>query len=232
MPVLNLDTLGRTPLVIEPFEYCVVGSFIRPEALDRIEADFPHIEQGGSFPPSSLTYGPAFQELVDELLSLHTRDAFAQQFGMDLSNRPPTLTVRGCARSKDGKIHLDSKTKLITVLIYFNRHWDSPGGHLRLLRSPDDIEDIVAEVSPESGMMVAFRCRENAWHGHKPHNGPRRVIQLNWVVGEAAASRCHWRHGASSVVKRLRRVASDMAASCGDWRQSASSVLKRLRITG
>lgn len=204
MSVLDLSKLRRTPLATEPFEYCVVSDFIDAGALDRIERDFPAIDQGGSFPLSSLQYGAGFQELVDELLKPETRDAFGQYFGIDLSDRPPTLTVRGRARPKDGQIHIDSKTKLITVLIYFNRRWGSNGGCLRLLRSPDDIEDVIAEIPPESGTLVAFRCRENAWHGHKPFDGVRRSVQLNWVVDESAARRSERRHGWSSLLKRLR----------------------------
>ena len=83
-----------------------------------------------------------------------TRSAFGEYFGIDLANRPPTLTVRGRARTKDGQIHIDSKTKLITVLIYFNRRWGTAGGCLRLLRSPDDIEDVIVEVPPESGTLA------------------------------------------------------------------------------
>jgi SM-20-related protein len=204
MSILRIDELRKTPLVRNPFEYCVVPNFIETPALERIERDFPQIDKGGSFPLSSLTYGPGFSELVDSLLKPELRDAFAGYFGIDLTDRPPTLTVRGRARTKDGQIHIDSKTKLITVLIYLNRNWQAAGGNLRLLRSPDDIEDVVAEVPAEAGTLVAFRCRENAWHGHKPFDGVRRSIQLNWVVDEAAAHRSERRHKWSSLLKRLR----------------------------
>jgi hypothetical protein len=204
MSILKIDRLRQTPLVSNPFEYCIVSNFVDAEALDRIERDFPQIDQGGSFPLSSLTYGPGFQELVDVLLSPELRTVFSDYFGIDLTDRPPTLTVRGRARTKDGQIRIDSKTKLITVLIYFNRNWQAAGGNLRLLRSSHDIEDVIAEVPAESGTLVAFRCRENAWHGHKPFDGVRRSIQLNWVVDESAASRSERRHRWSSLLKRLR----------------------------
>ncbi len=202
--LLDLERLRQTPLVATPFEYCVVPDFIRSDALARIAADFPRIDQGGSFPLESLECGHAFRQLTDELLSESVRDVFGAYFGIDLTDRPPTLTVRGRSRPKDGQIHIDSKTKLITVLIYFNPRWDSKGGCLRLLRSPDDIEDVIVEVPPADGMLLAFRCRDNAWHGHKPFDGVRRSIQLNWVVDEAAAHRSQWRHRVSSVLKRLR----------------------------
>ena len=204
MPVLDLEKLYRTPLAANPFEHCVVSDFIDAGALDRIERDFPQIDQGGSYPISSLQYGAGFQELVDDLLKPETRSAFGEYFGIDLANRPPTLTVRGRARTKDGQIHIDSKTKLITVLIYFNRRWGSNGGCLRLLRSPDDIEDVIVEVPPESGMLVAFRCRDNAWHGHHPFDGERRSLQLNYVTTESASRWSSLRHSVSAMIKSLR----------------------------
>src|SRR3546814_12050926 len=95
------------------------------------------------------------------------------------------VTLRGQSRAKDGAIHTDSKTKLVTALIYLNSAWESDGGRLRMLNGPDDLEDYAAEVPPEAGTLVAFRCTPDAWHGHKPFVGPRRSIQLNWLTEEA-----------------------------------------------
>jgi hypothetical protein len=206
MPLLNLDAFRRTPLNTNPFEYCVVREFVNLDATQRIEADFPRIGNSGSFSVSALEYGPVFEQLLDELRSDEVRAAFAEKFGIDLTGRPTTLTVRGQSGQRDGRIHIDSKTKLITVLLYLNRDWNAPGGNLRLLRSPDDIEDAIEEVAPEIGTLVAFRCRENAWHGHKPHVGERRSIQLNWVVSDAAVRRSQFVHGVSSFLKRLRKA--------------------------
>ncbi len=206
MSVIRIDRFQSTPLITDPFEHCVVRDFVAGADLERIEADFPQIDDGGSYPLDVLTYGPAFQELVDDLLSDQMREAFSEQFGIDLTGRPATLTIRGRARPRDGKIHLDSKTKMITVLLYLNRNWSSDGGCLRLLRSPDNIEDVISEIPPEAGTLVAFRCRENAWHGHKPFDGVRRSMQLNWVVDESAAGRSDRRHRLSSWWKRLRKA--------------------------
>ena len=35
------------------------------------------------------------------------------------------ITVRGRCAAKDGRIHTDTPTKLITVLIYFNDQWEA-----------------------------------------------------------------------------------------------------------
>jgi hypothetical protein len=41
--------------------------------------------------------------------------AFELKFSIDLTGRPTMITVRGrCSKEKDGKIHTDSKTKIIT----------------------------------------------------------------------------------------------------------------------
>ena len=206
MPLLNIDAFRQTPLTTSPFEFCVVRNFVKPDAADRIATDFPPISNAGSFPISALEYGPVFDQLLDELRSEELREAFGEKFAIDLSGRPTTLTVRGRTGQRDGRIHVDSKTKLITVLLYLNQNWTAPGGQLRLLRSGDDIEDSIEEITPDSGTMVAFRCRENAWHGHKQHVGERRSIQLNWVVSDAAVRRSQFVHGVSSFLKRLRRA--------------------------
>jgi hypothetical protein len=129
----------------------------------------------------------------------------AAKFGLDLAGRPTLLTLRGRLSGREGGIHADSRTKLITVLIYFNRSWEQPGGRLRVLRSPDDLEDYSLEVPPLSGHMLAFRVGERSWHGHHPAHGPRRAIQLNWVTDASVARRERLRHRLSAGVKRFRR---------------------------
>ena len=66
------------------------------------------------------------------------------------------ITVRGRSDGKDGRIHTDSATKIITLLLYLNPSWEA-AGRLRLLRGPDDLDDYAAEVPPLAGTMLAFR---------------------------------------------------------------------------
>jgi hypothetical protein len=179
----------------------VLPGFVRAEFISQIDLDFPQIEQGGSFPLSTLCFGNAFRDLTEELLGSEVRLAFADKFRMDLNDRPATLTVRGRCRPKDGKIHTDSRSKLITVLIYLNQVWENRGGQLRLLRSKN-MDDVIAEVPPQAGTLICFRNRENAWHGHTSYEGPRRALQLNWVVDQAAVEKSERRHGRSAFWKR------------------------------
>ena len=203
MRFLDLAALARTPLAQEPFPWLVVPGFIPGPARAALARDYPKIDEPGSFPLGDLTYGPAFADFVAELEGPALRAAFAEKFSIDLAGRPTMITVRGQARAGDGRIHTDSSTKLITVLIYMNEAWEAPGGRLRLLRSPDSLEDVVAEVPPAAGTLLAFRVTPNSWHGHAPVSGPRRVVQLNWVESARVARRERLRHGLSARVKRL-----------------------------
>ena len=203
MSLLDFDAFRRTPLVREPFEYLIVPKFLKPENIPAISADYPQIEQGGSFPLGHLQYGSAFDALQKALQGPERRQAFEEKFAIDLSGRPTTLTVRGRCRMKDGKIHIDSRTKLITVLLYMNQSWEAPGGRLRLLRNQHDINDYIAETPPEQGTLVCFMNRTNAWHGHLPFDGERRVLQLNWVTDQSAVDSSERRHGWSAWFKKL-----------------------------
>jgi hypothetical protein len=52
---LDLEALKATPVTREPFEYFVVPGFVRPEARAKINADYPKISEGGSFPVATLS---------------------------------------------------------------------------------------------------------------------------------------------------------------------------------
>ena len=130
--------------------------------------------------------------------------AVSEKLGIDLTRRPTMVTVRGQSAARDGQIHTDSRSKLITVLIYMNGKWESPTGRLRLLRSPDNLNDVIAEVPPEEGALLVFENKPNAWHGFEAFEGPRRVIQLNWVTDRGVVWREQNRHKVSAFFKRLR----------------------------
>ena len=200
---LDLAAFRAMPLEREPFQYLVVPAFITREALSRINADYPKIAERGSFPATQVAYGPAFQALLDQLEGDEFRKAFEEKFGLELAGRPTTTTVRGQCGRGDGKIHTDSLSKIITVLIYMNPTWEKPGGRLRLLRSGSDLNDVLVEVPPVEGTLVAFERADNSWHGHEPFVGERRVIQFNWVTSEGNRQIAMLRHHASASLKRV-----------------------------
>ncbi len=199
----RLDALSNTPLTREPFEHLVVPGFIDTASLDKINAAYPKISLPGSFPVDQLVFGPAFKDFLDELESDEFRAVFEQKFGIDLEGRPTITTVRGWCDPKDGKIHTDSKSKIITVLIYMNEDWQCPGGRLRLLRSGTDLNDVILEVPPIAGTLLAFKRSDNSWHGHEPFEGERRVIQFNWLTSAGNRRIAMLRHQASASFKRM-----------------------------
>jgi hypothetical protein len=208
MSLLNLAMFEAAPLCGEPFDYLVVPGFLKADGLARIHADYPQVDQPGSFPLSEVTYGPAFAALIDELRGDAVREAFESKFAVDLKNRPTMFTVRGRSAERDGQIHTDSVTKIITILIYMNPKWEESGGRLRLLRSGKDIEDVIVEVPPDEGTLLCFRRSDNSWHGHKPFVGPRRVIQMNWVTSQRVLRYESSRHRLSAALKRILARAS------------------------
>jgi SM-20-related protein len=201
--VFDLETFGKTPLSSDPYEHLIITQFVKPEALKQINSDYPKIDDVGSFPIDSLKFGPGFQTMVDALESEDFRKAFEEKFKIDLSGRPSTITARGRCGTRDGNIHTDSTSKIITVLLYINSAWDQPGGRLRLLRSGTDIEDYAVEVPPAEGTLLAFLRSDKSWHGHLPFIGERRVIQFNWVTGKGSQQLSMLRHGISASVKRM-----------------------------
>ncbi len=207
--LIDLDAFRNTPISSDPFDHAIVQGFVRPEALEAVHRDYPDVGKPGSFAVDTVSFGPAFARILEQIQSPEMTRIVGEKFGIDLTGKPTMVTVRDRCRARDGQIHIDSKGKLVTVLIYMNPSWEEAGGRLRLLRGPGDIENYAAEVPPDEGTMLIFRCTPDAWHGHKSFEGRRRAIQLNWVVGDNYVKREQRRHRVSAFLKRLfgRRAA-------------------------
>ena len=203
---LNLAAFEAAPLLADPYPHLVLPGFLAGDALDEARRDFPRNALPGSLPTDVLEYGPGFAALLEAMESAALRDAVAHKFGLDLAGRPSMVTVRCLARERDGQIHRDATFKLVTLLLYLNEPWHETGGRLRVLRAKDDLENFTAEIPPDGGTLFAFRCTPNAWHGHKPFDGPRRSIQLNYVTDEAMMRRELARHRLSARVKKMGRL--------------------------
>lgn len=213
MTYCDFEALERTTLERDPFDYVIVPRFLRGEWFPLVIADYPNVPGPGSHPPSELTIRGHFRDLMQELLGPQFRQAIERKFAIDLSDRPTMYTVRGYVREKDGAIHTDSETKIITVLLYMNEQWQEDAGRLRLLRGPDDLEDYVAEVPPFAGTLLVFRRANNSWHGHKPISGQRRAIQLNWVTSQSVADSEQRRHRFLTRLKRVKEFFTQGSAA-------------------
>ena len=201
--MLNFELIKKAEINSEfyPF-FSVQDVFLNKEDHNRITKDFPSINKGGSFPSDSVSYGKSIQSLIDSLEGDQMRAILENKFQVDLKDKPVVSTFRGYSRMKDGKIHSDSKTKIITVLLYLNENWDESIGLLRMLKEKDNIDNYIIEIPASMGSMVAFKVTNNCWHGFIPFEGKRCSIQLNYLYKEAL-SQHNFRHKLSSFFKKL-----------------------------
>ena len=200
---LNLERLRAAKLETDPFQYTIVPGFLTAESIRAINATYPPILSGGSYPIEALDAGMAIKAVIEELAGGDFEAAIAEKFGVDLTGKPKMFSLRGYARAKDGKIHTDSVDKIITVLLYLNETWPHREGRLRLLRDGKDVENYVAQVPPDNGTLLAFKRSDRSWHGHHPFEGQRRSLQMNWMTSEGSKGFHAMRHNLSAVAKKL-----------------------------
>ena len=179
--MINLDALRAAQLHTDPFDYLVAPGFLDADTLARVNDDYPPIDSAANHALENLSPGPAFSALMDELQGPALAGAIGDIFDLELATLPTTVTVRKFCERTDGNIHTDHKSKIITVLVYFNETWEHEDGQLRLLRSKNDIEDYAAQVPPLGGTLLAYRRTDHSWHGHTRFVGERRMVQVNYL---------------------------------------------------
>jgi len=203
MAHLNIDKLRQAKVESDPFTYAIVPGFLSPDSVARVNATYPRIDKGGSYPIESLDSAMTIKEVIAELDGPEFEGVIEEKFGVDLSGRPKMYSLRGYTRAKDGKIHTDSEDKIITVLLYLNENWTRADGRLRLLRNGHDVDDYAAEVPPDNGTLLVFKRSDASWHGHHPFEGQRRSLQMNWMTSEGSKGWHKARHMVSAGVKKL-----------------------------
>jgi SM-20-related protein len=200
---LAIDKLRSARIETDPYTYTIVPGFLPPSTVARINATYPKIDKGGSYPIESLDADMAIKEVIDELDGPDFEAVISERFGVDLAGKPKMYSLRGYTRAKDGQIHTDSKDKIITVLLYLNDNWQQPGGRLRILRNGTDVDNFAAEVPPDNGTLLVFKRSDNSWHGHHPFEGQRRSLQMNWMTSEGSKGWHKIRHTVSAAMKKL-----------------------------
>lgn len=207
-PLLDAERLHRPDVLVRhaPFAFLIAEDQLPAEAADALDRDFPRYRSAGFFPWEAEDCGPAINRLIEEL----TAPAFADQVGRalgidDLGSRPSLVTICRHLNRRHGTIHTDSRSKVATALLYLNPSWPATSeGCLRFLNRIDDIEDLVVpEVRPVYGNFVVFGRADNSFHGHLPHEGERRVIQVAWLTDESEKRRKTRRGHFSRWLKRL-----------------------------
>jgi 2OG-Fe(II) oxygenase superfamily len=193
-PLLKPTIFEKAEAVIQsdPFPYTVVKGALPESARAAIAADFPNYDRSGFFPYQTSECGPSVQRIVDEMQSPAFADALGDRLGVPrLSQYPTIVTIRKLSKETDGRIHNDSKSKIVTALLYLNDTWpNTSDGCFRFLSSPESFDHQVGEeVKPLYGTFTAFRRTETSWHGHLPYKGERRVIQVAWLTSKEELER-------------------------------------------
>lgn len=189
MNLLDPENLNRSDGLnsLEPFAYLFVRGQLRNDCMAALAEDFPRYPSAGFFPHEAADCGPSINQLIEELSSPPIADAIGARLGIDKLSRFPTLvTICRSLNRRHGTIHTDSRSKVVTALLYLNEQWpDTSEGCLRFLKRADSIDELVTpEIPPLYGNLVAFRRSENSYHGHLPFEGERRVIQIAWLTSD------------------------------------------------
>lgn len=201
--ILKLDALKNAEVASTPYPYFVVENALADSEVQAVIQDFPKIEQGGSFNIEDVEIKPNFDRFLKSLDTPEFRQILTNKFDVNVMEHPMMITLRGYSRQKDGRIHSDSKSKLLTVLIYLNESWDAPNGRLRILNDDKDINNYVTEINAGPGSLVAFKVTDNGWHGYIPYEGQRQSIQINFLTSEKANAKHKFFHGLSAKVKKI-----------------------------
>lgn len=199
---INYTAIERVSVNQQPFPFFGLDNALNISCHREILGNFPDISSGGSFSLDDIALSATLDGLINEIESDRFRALIAKKLDADLTDKPILVTARGNSRLRDGKSHTDSKTKLVTVLLYFNDGWEHAEGRLRILNS-NDVNDCDTEFSAAIGQMVAFKVTDNCWHGFQPFEGQRQSLQINYLT-DAKYSRQHIvRHRVSAFFKKL-----------------------------
>jgi len=203
MKLINSEKLSKALVNKDFFPFFHVDNIF----LDQIDSssiikDFPDINDGGSFHVDAILSGESIRKLIKELESEEFKRILETKFDINLDEAKVVTTLRGFSRKKDGKIHTDSKTKILTVLLYLNLNWPENRGHLRLLKGNNNLDEYIKEIPCTFGSLVSFKVTDQCWHGFKSYEGKRLSIQLNYIYPEALGFH-NLRHKLSSSLKSI-----------------------------
>ena len=204
MSVLDLTRFSAAKRKSEPFHHFLGDSLLRSEAIDVVDRDFPKLKNAGYLTLREIEPEGEFKTFLDELQSRELSAAVSELLEFNLVDRPTLITIMRWCPKRAGRIHTDGKSKLATMLVYFNREWTAGhAGAVRALNSPDDVEDVVTEVEPLMGNFFGFLRSDNSWHGHLPFEGERKVVQITWLESEEAVERKRRNNALAQTLKSL-----------------------------
>ena len=180
--ILELEALRRAELRNEPYTFFLGSNFLKGDRISSLRDSFPPITKPGFLTVDEVELQGPFKKLIEELEGPELTAVLSDKFGLDLAPFPHLTTIRKISQLKDGSIHTDGKSKVMSLLLYMNDGWRAAGdGRLRVLYDDKDFEHFAAEVPPTMESVFGFLRADNSWHGHLPFAGERRVVQVAWI---------------------------------------------------
>ena len=207
--IIDYNQLRTAIVDPHPYIHLVAQNILTKAHQADLSATFPNINEPGFFPLDVIgkMYGD-FAEFIEELQKPILAEILGEKFGISLVDKPSLITIRKLSALKDGPIHTDGNSKLVTALFYFNEAWPATeeGGSFAILSNNDSFDSTVKAVPPIYGNFTAFVRSENSWHGHKPFEGERKVVQITWVKSTDDVTRKTKRGNLSYQLKTLFKV--------------------------
>jgi len=204
LKLLNLDAVKAGAVSTEPYRYVICENVLSAEDAGAIRRDFPQTSSVGFLNSTDLSREGAYAALLDDLESPELAAVLSEKLDLDLSKAGRLITVRRWSRKTDGRIHTDSERKISTFLVYLNETWSAAdSGAFRVLKNDHDFEDYVVEIPPIQGNAIGFKRADHSWHGHKPFEGERLVVQLTYLQSAEAAEHKRRAAGFQGLMKKL-----------------------------
>lgn len=190
MAIIDLERLASAKTFDAPYRHFFGEELLRAGSAEALQRDYPKLKNAGYLTLREIDPVGTFAEFLEELQGREVSAAVSERLQFDLVSRPKLVTVMRWSPLRAGRIHTDGKSKLATMLVYFNSEWTAgSAGAIRVLNGPNDMNDMAAEVAPLSGNFFGFLRSDNSWHGHLPYQGERKVVQITWLESEEAVDR-------------------------------------------
>lgn len=202
--MIDFSALRQSEVRTHPYRYMVGSGTLSPQQAADIRTDYPDIKDSGFLPLSELTATGAFKSLIDDLQSAELAEVLSERLDLELMDKPRMITVRRHSKTRDGRMHTDSESKICTMLVYLNETWEpSEGGAIRVFETDNDINTYVEEVVPLAGNVFAFARADNSWHGHAPFAGERYVVQTTFLASDDELKRKEHRGKLQTFIKKI-----------------------------
>lgn len=204
LQILNAQAIEDSQIDLSPYPHFLGQGGLREEVIPSLRSGFPQITKPGFLTVDDLSLAPPFRQLIDDMESPELTEILSSKFGLDLHPFPRLTTVRRLSQRKDGRIHTDGPSKVMTVLLYLNDDWaEDENGRLRVLYDGKHFEPFACEIPPVMGTFFGFLRSDQSWHGHKPFTGERRVVQTAWISDADQLERKKSRNAFAKVMKAI-----------------------------